>query len=135
MTKVSKEPSLKLRFCFPALLKDKTGNWEASFYLTGVLLLIPALMFLMEPLVFRCERKLEKRDSLDAIDAVPLRRETRKPSQRTSQKDSDSLLDDDPDVSFTSERISRVYRSFKRENSEPRTPERTSAPIARADDV
>ena len=119
---------------FAALLKDKTGNWEASFYLTGVLLLLPALLMLLEPLVLRCEKKLE-RDSLDEVDAVPLRRETRKPSQRTSQKDSDSLLDEDPDVSFTSERISRVYRSIKRENSVPRSPERTSAPIAKTDDV
>ena len=32
----------------PAWLKDKTGNWEASFYVTAVLLLLPAVMLLAE---------------------------------------------------------------------------------------
>lgn len=31
-----------------AWLKDKTGNWEASFYVTAVLLLLPAVMLLAE---------------------------------------------------------------------------------------
>ena len=89
---------------------------------------------LMEPLAIRLEKKLEG-DAQDEVDAVPLRRETNRASQRASQKDTDSLLDEDPDVSFTSERISRVYKSFKREDSVPRGPQRTSAPIAATDDV
>ena len=37
--------------CFSAWLKDGTGDWNASFYFTGVLLLLPAIMMLVEPLI------------------------------------------------------------------------------------
>lgn len=38
-----------------AWLKDKTGNWEASFYVTAVLLLLPAVMLLAETWVISRE--------------------------------------------------------------------------------
>ena len=117
---------------FSALLKDKTGNWDASFYLTGVMLLIPALLILIEPLVIRCEKKMESEE--DEVDAVPLRRQSSKTMPKPSQKDTDSLLDED-DIQFTSRRISQIYKPYRDDNSQRGSQKRTSAPLATEDDV
>ena len=123
-----------VNFLLAALLKDKTGNWNASFYLTGALLLIPSLMILAEPLVIRCEKKLyPPSDDIDDVDAVPLRRQSSKSTPKPTPNDTDSLLEDDPDISFTSHRISQIYKPYRRENSQPESPRRTSAPLATGD--
>lgn len=87
---------------------------------------------LIEPLVIRCEKQTDAAEE-DDIDAVPMRRETSK--NTPSQKDTDSLLEEDNDVSFTSERISQIYKPYTRQDSMPRSPQRTSAPLAMSDDV
>ena len=48
--------------CFSAWLKDSTGDWNASFYFTGVLLLLPAIMMLVEPLIIPKESQKSFKD-------------------------------------------------------------------------
>lgn len=88
---------------------------------------------LMEPLAARCEKKMEKKDQFEQY-VVPLRRELSKSSQRISQKDNELLLDD-PEVSFTSKRISQIYRPYSHDDVAPNSPQEISAPIVRTDDV
>ena len=53
---------VKLFVYFSAWLKDSTGDWNASFYFTGVLLLLPAIMMLVEPLIIPKESQKHLKD-------------------------------------------------------------------------
>ena len=39
-------------------IKDQTGDWQLSFYVTAILFLVPAILMLMEPLVISKNKRL-----------------------------------------------------------------------------
>ena len=80
---------LFISLCISAWLKDQTGNWNASFYLTGILLLIPVILMLIEPLIISTEEnnkqqlsKLENHEKEYDNTKLP----------KNSEKEDDSLL-------------------------------------------
>lgn len=120
--------------CFSGWLEDYYGNWDMSFVLTGCLLLASAIVMALEPLLVKIF-KIKDPDAvneLDIINQMPLR--IRNKSSPPLADDSGSLLEEDGDVSFTSARISRIYRPYQEEKP-PRSPDRSSAPVASPHDV
>ena len=93
-----------------------------------------ALVMALEP----CLEKLFgiKQPDLDVeqtvIDQMPLR--IRNKSSPPLEDDTGSLLDEDADVSFTSDRISRIYRPYQ-PDTPTKSPDRGSAPVVSSNDV
>ena len=50
-------------------IKDQTGDWQLSFYVTAILFLIPAVLMLMEPLVISDNKRLG-RENVDIGENV-----------------------------------------------------------------
>lgn len=105
-------------------LEDYTGNWNASFILTGVLFLFAGIIVLMEPFIMRNFSKMDSSEKIDTVTVIPLT-ETIVP-EVTDTEETGSLLDGNgADVVFTSARISRIYRPYdgeKRPKSHPSSP-------------
>lgn len=117
-------------------LQDYYGNWDVSFIVTGCLLLASAIIMALEPLIERLFglKKPEPDFEQEIIDQMPLRRSIRNKSSPPLADDSGSLLEEDVDVSFTSERISRIYRPYQ-PDTPSRSPSRTSAPVVHPNEV
>lgn len=104
-------------------LEDFTGNWNASFYLTGCLLIISGLLVCVEQYLLRfCDlvpEEPKKEISLHLTEtktSLPVK--SSHPTETDSSKtyDTDSLLDaSETDEKFTSARISRIYRPYESE--------------------
>ena len=77
---------LFISLCISAWLKDQTGNWNASFYLTGILLLIPVILMLIEPLIISTEEN--NREQLSKLE----NHENNTKIPKNSEKEEDSLL-------------------------------------------
>ena len=79
-----------------------TGNWNASFYLTGVLLLLPAILMTIEPLVIPSQRKKNKTADIEdpSTNGAPVKLQTFASDPGTSEKETDSLLDEEIKVSI-----------------------------------
>lgn len=105
-------------------LQDYTGSWNASFILTGCLLLTAGLIVCCEPLIVRIFMTKDE-SRLDVIQPLKGDRDTELVVNVSNE--TDSLLDtSEAEVSFTSARISRIYRPHnpeKRVNSSPESPE------------
>lgn len=122
-------------------LQDATGNWHASFILSGWMLLMAGFILALEPLVVKyCAKKKPANDDDDddpgkVTYTVPHRRPTY--SRESSSVDTGSLMDEDNDVSFSSHRISKIYRPYQppaRKKPVP-SPRTRSAPLARPNDI
>lgn len=108
-------------------LRDIYGNWYPSFIVTACLFLLAGLTVLMEPCIKRCCMRPETDEEyLDMLGNVPLRHAP-KPKPPVDEEDG-SMLEEDVDISFTSHRISKIYRPYKPE-SPPESRHDTSAPI------
>ncbi|KAL4234385.1 hypothetical protein ACF0H5_006032 [Mactra antiquata] len=108
-------------------LTDIYGSWHPAFYWTGCILLLSGLILLLEPLLKHfCMKPEPTAADLDMVDGTPIRRKPKRVPP--IKEETGSLLDEDLDVSFTSNRISKIYRPYK-PSSEPESPQRTSAPI------
>jgi hypothetical protein len=68
---------------------------------------------------------------LDMLGNVPLRHAPK--TLPPEVDDNDSLLEEDVDITFTSHRISQIYRPYKPES--PQSPHNTSAPIVDPSEV
>ncbi|XP_045193175.2 monocarboxylate transporter 12-like [Mercenaria mercenaria] len=114
-------------------LQDIYGNWNPSFIVTGCLFLLAGITVSLQPIIKRCCMKPESdQEYLDMLGNVPLRHAPKKLPPVAD--DNDSLLDEEVDISFTSHRISKIYRPYKPE-SPPQSPLDTSAPIADPSEV
>ena len=80
---------LFIYLCISAWLKDQTGNWNASFYLTGILLLIPVILMLIEPLII--STKENNKEQLSKFENHEKEYDNTK-IPKTSEKEEDSLL-------------------------------------------
>lgn len=112
-------------------LKDYTGNWHASFYLTGCLFLLGGLIVSVEPLIIRYfmnDTPVNEKNS----ETTKCSNGKRLPE---AQDETGSLLESDgAEVSFTSSRISRIYRPYDPEKSAGNQ-QLSPAPIADKVDV
>lgn len=119
-------------------LKDIYGGWHQSFILTGCLFLVSGFTTLLEPIIIRCCMKPEtNEEELNMLAGAPLRHSPRKPIELMTSKEEDtsSVLDEEAfNVSFSSHRISKIYRPVTPE-SPPQSPQRTSAPIVDPTDI
>lgn len=93
-----------------------------------------ALLMAMEPLFERlCGlNKPEPDVEQEVIDQMPLR--IRNKSSPPLADDTGSLLEEEVDVSFTSDRISRIYRPYQ-QDTPSKSPDRSSAPVVHPSDV
>lgn len=76
-------------------------------------------------------------EELNMLAGAPLRHSPRKPIELMTSKEEDtsSVLDEEAfNVSFSSHRISKIYRPVTPE-SPPQSPQRTSAPIVDPTDI
>lgn len=119
-------------------LKDYHGSWRPSFLVTGCLLLAAGFTVLLEPIIIRCCMKPESNEEELGMLAAPLRHSPRKPLELMLSKqedESDKLVDEEElNVSFSSHRISKIYRPVKPE-SPPPSPQRVSAPVVDPTDI
>lgn len=119
-------------FFFLGWLEDSTGNWNASFILTGCLFLCAVSILCLENPIIRLisGSKLTSNKPPDANGMKP--KLERIPLQEDLDNESDSLLQDEQKFNdkFTSPRISRVYRPY---NSESRRSHEPSSPAPIAD--
>lgn len=122
-------------YLFSGWLQDIYGNWYPSFIVTACLFFLAGFTVLLEPCIKRCCMRPESEEEyLDMLGNVPLRHAP-KPILPLKDEDNDgSLLEEDVDISFTSHRISKIYRPYKPE-SPPQSPLNTSAPIVDPSEV
>lgn len=108
-------------------IRDYTGCWRAAFVVDGCILLLAGLIVMLEIVLGRwC---VEPKAVEDEADVESLQMQDRIQSIPSVANDFEILVSDNQaDVSFTSERISKIYLAFEPE-SPPRSPQRTYAPI------
>ena len=81
-----------------------TGNWNASFYLTGVLLILPAILMTIEPLIIPSQNKDKPNDIEDTPkNGAPVKLQTLKSDPSTSEKETESLLNEADEVEMLPE--------------------------------
>ncbi|XP_060593172.1 monocarboxylate transporter 12-like [Ruditapes philippinarum] len=113
-------------------LRDIYGNWYPSFIVTGCLFTLAGLTVCLQPFIKRCCMRPETDQLyLDMLGNVPLRHAPK--TLPPEVDDNDSLLEEDVDITFTSHRISQIYRPYKPES--PQSPHNTSAPIVDPSEV
>ena len=96
-----------------------TGNWNASFYLTGVLLLLPAILMTIEPLVIPSQRKKNKTADIEdpSTNGAPVKLQTFASDPGTSEKETDSLLDEEIKVSIMPDGANKNGDAFEQSNN------------------
>lgn len=87
-------------------LEDYTGNWNASFILTACLFLTSSLIVSMEPLLVRYFMNTTNSDKNENQTSEAKR------SPEVDDETGSLLESDGVEVSFTSARISRIYRPY-----------------------
>lgn len=87
-------------------LEDYTGNWKASFILTACLFLTSSLIVSMEPLLVRYFMNTTNSDKNENQTSEAKR------SPEVDDETGSLLESDGVEVSFTSARISRIYRPY-----------------------
>ena len=114
---------------FPGWIKDQTGDWEVSFYVTAMMLLIPAIMMLLEPLIIPDQKKLERENPYVAENGPQVMPADKVARLNTIDHETDSLLAGNQEE-IIRHRPSKIYKAYGNEKTQADSLERTSAPLA-----
>ena len=79
---------------FSGWLKDQTGDWTLSYYVTAMLFLIPAILMLIEPLIIPAKKRLGRK-TVDIAETEPqFTTVDKEAGLRASNHETDSVLAD-----------------------------------------
>ena len=112
---------------FSGWIKDQTGDWAVSFYVTAMMLLIPAILMLIEPLIMPDKYKHEQ-DKTDSTEKGPPDFPTRKLSKETDHETESLLVEGQDEI--IRHRPSKIYKAYNNGQAKTLNQERVSAPLA-----
>ena len=127
-------PEIGLKYLISAWLKDKTGDWTASFYITAALLLLPAILMLTENLLIPRKYLIHSEKA-----------QTNKPSAEelhpskvyadTNHTEDSALLNEEDVIIMAPHRPSKIYKAYNKQLAESNSIHRIKAPLAKQESV
>ena len=111
---------------FSGWIKDVTGDWKISYYTTALMLLIPALLMILEPLVMPDMNNLEqdKTEKAENGPCLPTEKENRENVIETEPLFDEALAE------ITKHRPSKIYKAYYTSQAKTLSLDRELAPLA-----